>query len=386
MPDTEIRHWFSPLENSISRLSKLPTSIAGGIDLPGRATLFLILLMGGSVMINGCGPAEPLRSIATAVAGFQDTPNGKFVVITDTQEMAIVNEPHPVKVKFIPPQRGFERVDTQGKVIVRRQPTLEGEINADALLPSQIQTQYAVRVFGGGYINAPYSPWGNKGIVYKDQRYEGGLWFVLSDEKGNPMSPWGTKLQNNENPFFVAANSVDLVPDVSPITLGEAKALDAKGFYKGIVFITKQIDEDNILNVRSDPHTVDNLGQPRVDNLVSWDKIFSLVGTDITGINTFSVLNPLISDGDNPNLDKERYPSVWLAFMGEVIVNKNPLTTRRVSLFINMSEQTIRPKYLQPDSLSWDLNVVGFQLTSGSILPEDPTKKIPALKDLSVVR
>lgn len=336
-------------------------------------------------VLSGCGPAEPARSIATVVAGWHDTPYGKFVVITDAQEMAIVNEPHPVKVKFIAPKRGFERAETKGKVLISRQPTLEGEVNADALLPSQIQTEYAVRVFGGKYTN-PNSPWDDKTVIYKGEEREGGLWFALSDEGGNLISPWGTKLGNNEKPFYISGNSVDLVTEVGPITLGEAAALEVKGVYKGIVFVTKRIDGDDALNVRSDPHTMDKLGTPRTDNIVSWDQIVSLVGTDITDINTFSVLNPLVADGDNPNFDKGRHPSVWLAFMGEVIVNKNPLTTRRVQLFINLSEQTTRPKYVQPDSLSWVLNIVGVQVTGDSILPEDPAQRMPALKDLSVVR
>src|SRR3990167_328906 len=145
------------------------------------------------LLSTACGPAEPARSIATVVAGFQDTPYGKPAIINkDNNELITVDQFQAARVQFIAPVRDYETQETRGKITIRREPSLERPEEA-ILWPSQIKTDHIVRVLGRSY--SDISALGERTIVYKGQEFPVGLWGILANENSKFVSPDGAELR-----------------------------------------------------------------------------------------------------------------------------------------------------------------------------------------------
>jgi hypothetical protein len=138
-----------------------------------------------------------------------DDPYGKFLMVEDGK-LKFTDTPEVVKVQFIP-QYGPTTAWNRGRIVVRRQPNIWDD---NELIPYyDIRASYATRVFGGTYVSQ--SPdgmhWGQLNLTYKDQEHRGGLWFVLTNEKGQPVNPDGVLLKEGEKPFYVAGSFVTVL-------------------------------------------------------------------------------------------------------------------------------------------------------------------------------
>lgn len=159
--------------------------------------------------------------------------------------------------------------------------------------------------------------------------------------------------QENDN------SSVLVIKEELP-SLADLASLNPVGYYNGTVLITKMVVGEAV-NIRTSPKITST--HPAESNVISWDQIISLAGTDIRGSNVFSVQNPVLVDGPNPTYDPGRFPSMWLAFPGYV------LDVGKTNLYLNMSEATIRSGYVLPDTTFWNEKIVPFQAVDGNTPP-----------------
>ncbi len=140
----------------------------------------------------------------------------------------------------------------------------------------------------------------------------------------------------------VALTKADKAEVSSPDTMA---ALIPVGIFKGSVLVTKKVKDESV-QIGTSPKISER-------KLISWDNIISLAGVGVKDSNVFSVQNPLLVEGDNPTFDPGRYPSKWIPFRAKVLVNDYPRTVEEMVLYLNVSQQTIFPGYVQPDSPDW---------------------------------
>ncbi len=309
-----------------------------------------------TTVLTGCGVAEPGRSIATVVAGWQDTPYGKPAVInSDNGELVVIKEGGiPVKVQLIPVKRAYETAESEGKVAVRREPS--GEVSPEFVWPSQVRTDYAVRIAGKPYQDE--KEFGQQKVEYGGAEYTVGRWFVLTDEQGRYVSPMGQVLQDGEKPFYVKASEVTVVPKEEARADVNLAQLEPIGFYNGTVTIDKGV------NIRSGTKIKPDV--PAETNVIPWNKIVSMNGVKIEDGKQVIVMRPLLVNGQNPTEDPGIYASSWMAFWVEVRVREKPEQIMLVKAYINLSRKTI-PDYVKPDQLDWYNKLVGVQIVNGNL-------------------
>lgn len=181
-------------ESGIDRrffLKLLATKVVAGIAL----------VVGGKAVLDR---TELSVSMGRKISEFLDehSNSGKFITRNEFGFYIESPTPEPLEVEFKP----FLGENT---VRIRRQFSTGSK--DESLNPNEIKTKHAVRVFGYGYPSNDHQNFGGIKAYFNQEVSAGGLWFMLTDNKGNPVNPSGSPLIENENPWYIAGNHVTVI-------------------------------------------------------------------------------------------------------------------------------------------------------------------------------
>lgn len=143
--------------------------------------------------------------------------NGRFLDTKDGgKTYKVTQDPIPVSVVYT-----SIRNEATGKTgIMIRQGNPSDQAKEIPAQPSEfIRLPHAVRVLGGGYVmqNPENKNFGRIPVEYngKTEQGKGGLWFMISNEKGEPINPFTKEPLNkalHEEPYYVSARYVSVIP------------------------------------------------------------------------------------------------------------------------------------------------------------------------------
>ncbi len=138
---------------------------------------------------------------------------GKYLNRHEDGSFVLSDKPQVVKVKYVPNADSTTKHWNGSNIVVRRKP--EADFGGRDVSPQAIGSPYAVRVAGGAF-GGPSEVTRFQVTDSSGQKHTVGEWFELSDDQGNPVKLDGTPLQEDENPYFTAANFVTVEGSQTP--------------------------------------------------------------------------------------------------------------------------------------------------------------------------